>query len=249
MTGWYADERFWKAFYTFLFGEKRFEDARTQVEPLVDLLELTGGESILDLCCGPGRFTVPLALRGFAMTGVDRSPFLLGKAREHAARQSADVEWVLQDIREFSRPGAFDAILNLFTSFGYFEDEQDDLAVLRNMHASLRPGGRLLMDLSSKEWVARVFQPVHAEEVEDGSILVERHRIEDGWERIVNEWILIRGDVVERFHFTHRLYSGRELGDRLRAAGFADIRLMGGPDGRPFDHEAERLVVLARRPG
>jgi SAM-dependent methyltransferase len=247
MTEWYADERFWQAFYPFLFGEKRFDEARTQVEPLVGALELAGDESILDLCCGPGRFTVPLALRGFAVTGVDRSPFLLGKAREHAAGQNADVEWVQQDMREFSRPGAFDVVLNLFTSFGYFEDENEDLAVLRNMHASLVPGGKLLMDLSSKEWVGKVFQPVHAEEVEDGSILVERHRIEDGWERIVNEWILIRGESVERFHFTHRLYSGRELRDRLDTAGFTDVRLMGGLDGRPFDHEAERLVVLARR--
>ncbi len=247
MTEWYADERFWQAFYAFLFGEKRFEDARQQVQPLADLLELDGSRSILDLCCGPGRFTVPLALAGFTMTGVDRSPFLLEKAREHAASQQADVEWILQDMREFARPGAFDAVLNLFTSFGYFEDEKDDLAVLRNVHASLRPGGRLLMDLSSKEWVARVFQPVHAEEVEDGSILVERHRIEGGWERIVNDWILIRGESVERFHFTHRLYSGRELSDRLRSTGFTDIRPMGGLDGRPFDHEAERLVILARR--
>jgi SAM-dependent methyltransferase len=249
MSEWYEDERFWEVLYPFLFGEGRFEEARGQVEPLVRLAGLREGGTVLDLCCGPGRFAVPLARRGFAVTGVDRSRFLLGKARAFAMEQGVEVEWVESDMRSFVRPGAFDAVLNLFTSFGYFEREEEDLEVLARVFESLRPGGRLVMDLSSKEWVARVFQPLHAEEVGDGSVLVERHRIADGWSRIENEWMLVHGDRVDRFSFSHRLYSGRELEDRLVRAGFGEVRLMGGLDAAPFDEKAQRLVVLARRPG
>lgn len=249
MSEWYAEERFWKVLYTFLFGEDRFREAEEHAGPLVEFLGLQAGQSVLDLCCGPGRFAIPLASRDIGVTGVDRSAFLLGRARSKAKERGVEVEWVESDMRRFVRKEAFDAVLNLFTSFGYFADEQDDVLVLANVLQSLKPGGTLLMDLSCKEQVAKVFQPVHAEEVEDGAILVQKHRIADGWDRIENEWILIgTDDTVERFHFSHRLYSGRELADRMRSVGFADVHLMGGPDGRPFDHEAQRLVVTARRP-
>ena len=134
-------------------------------------------------------------------------------------------------MRDFVRPGAFDLAISMFTSFGYFDDKSDDLLVLRQLRESLRPGGFLLMELAGKEWLAEGFHPTTSEELPDGSLLVQRHEIFDDWSRIRNEWILIKGESVRRFKFHHTLYSGQELKDRLRQAGFVGVRLFGDLDG------------------
>ena len=98
---------------------------------------------MLDLCCGPGRFSIELAKRGFRVTGVDRTRFLLGKAKSREKKAGVKVEWVESDMRDFVRPGAFDLALSMFTSFGYFDDKADDLRVLRQVCESLKPGGEI----------------------------------------------------------------------------------------------------------
>ncbi len=244
---WYEDESFWKATYPFLFSEARFEAAETHVENILNLVGMESGD-VLDLCCGPGRFAVPLARRGFRVTAVDRSPFLLDKGRKSAAQKGLDIEWVENDMREFERPEAFDLVLNLNTSFGYFDAKDEDVKVLRKIFDSLRPGGRLVMDLMGKEKLARIFQPTVSEKLEDGALLVQRHEIFDEWSRIRNEWIIIKGPEVRTFEFHHTVYSGQELKDRLLATGFQDVRLCGSFEGEEYGSESDRFVVVAGKP-
>ena len=158
---------------------------------ILALTQCSGG-SVLDLCCGPGRHSVELARRGFQVTGVDRSPFLLAKAREQAAKSGASVEWVEQDMRNFVRPASFDLALSLFTSFGYFEDEQDDLRVLRNIHQSLKENGVLIIEVLGKERLARVWKDTMCNELADGSLIFQRPQIRDDWTRIHSEWTLVK---------------------------------------------------------
>ena len=135
---WYENEQFWIDFYPYMFGEERLQAAVEQVDLILALTGLDGGD-VLDLCCGPGRHSVELAGRGWKVTGVDRTPYLLNKARERAAGAGVEVEFVEQDMREFCRADTYDLALSLFTSFGYFDTEQENARVLRNLHASLRP--------------------------------------------------------------------------------------------------------------
>ena len=181
MTQWFEDESLWIDTYPYMFSTARIAAAQAEVEPL---LRLVGSkpQAILDLCCGPGRFAVPLARRGFRVTGVDRTAFFLDKARERAAHENVDVEWVRDDMRTFVRPGAFDLALSMFTSFGYFDDKDDDLTVLRNIHASLRSGGTLVMDVAGKELVARDFKPASSRKYPDGSVVIDRREVCDDWE-------------------------------------------------------------------
>jgi SAM-dependent methyltransferase len=150
-------------------------------------------------------------------------------------------------MRAFVRPRSFDLAINMFTSLGYFDDDHDDVVVLRNLHASLREGGRLVIDMIGKEHLAEIFQPVSVDEAGDGSLLVQRHEIFDDWGRIRNEWILIRDAATTSFHFHHTLYSARELKDRLTAAEFGEVRAYGDLDGNDYGVGSERLVVVARR--
>ena len=143
---WFDDEDFWESMAPFLFSRFRTEeDTPAEVEQLLELTQPPLGARVLDLPCGPGRHAVALAARGFEVTGVDRTAGYLASARARAQAAEVEVEWVKKDMRRFRRDGSFDLALNLFTSFGYFERPEEDLDVLRNFHASLRPGGTLIL--------------------------------------------------------------------------------------------------------
>ena len=246
MPDWFEDEAFWEKLYPFLFTGRKLAVAETEIDSVLQLAGLDQGD-VLDLACGPGRHSVALAKRGFRVTGVDLSPFLLGKARQRARAQHIDVEWIQEDMRRFVRPEAFDLALSLFTSFGYFESRDDDLTVLRNIRKSLRPGGTLAIEIAGREALARRFQPTTSKELEDGRLLVERHEIVDDWTRVRNHWIAIEDGTATTFRFEFRVYSGQELKSLLLDAGFAGIELFGAYDGRPYDLHAERLVAVARK--
>jgi SAM-dependent methyltransferase len=151
-------------------------------------------------------------------------------------------------MREFQRPGAFDAAINLFTSLGYFDDPFDDLRVLRNFHASLVPGGTLLLDMMGREVIARIFKEREWRELPDGSLFLEERRAARNWTRIANRWLLIRPDGT-RYESRHelRVFSAQELDALLREAGFTTVRLLGSYAGVPYDHNAARLVALASK--
>jgi hypothetical protein len=100
---------------------------------------------------------------------------------------------------------------------------------------------------SRKELLAGIFQPSHAEKLEDGSLLLQRHAIFDGWTRIRNEWILIRGECAKTFRFHHTIYSGQELRDRMDQVGFSSVETYGSLAGEEYGPESERLIVVGRR--
>ena len=246
MDEWFGDEAFWNKLYPFLFTDSKVEAAESEVDSVMRLTGIAHGD-VLDLACGPGRHSVALAKQGFRVTGVDLSSFLLGKVRERAGPENVDVEWVQEDMRRFVRPDSFDLAMSLFSSLGYFETRDDDLQVLRNVGQSLRKGGALFVEVMGKEPLARGFQATTSKELADGSLLVERHEIVDDWTRVSNDWTVIENVAATTFRFEFRVYSGRELKDLLITAGFADVRLYGGYDGREYGLDAERLVAVARK--
>ncbi|MET8825623.1 class I SAM-dependent methyltransferase [Streptomyces sp. NPDC004610] len=244
-TGGFQDDDFWTEFHDFLFSEQR----HTQAAELVGgspLLAFPAASRVLDLCCGPGVFTVPLALRGHIVTGVDRSAPLLERAHKHAAGSGAEVTHVRADARAYSAPGAFDIVLNLFTSFGYFEDPADNARVLRTMYDCLVPGGTLVLDLAGKELLARrVTPPKVVRRGED--LMVQTDTVLDDWARLRSDWVLVRGDRVTRATLVWFVYSAVELRRMAEEAGFGRVEIFGGFDGRPYDENAERLVLRAVR--
>jgi SAM-dependent methyltransferase len=245
MADWFADEAFWTEVHAFEFPDPVLDAGAAQVDKALDLSGVRGG-AVLDLGCGPGRHAVPLARRGFQVTAVDLSAFHLAKAQARAEAAGVTVELVRADMRTFARADAFDLAVSLFTSFGYFDDPRDDLRVLENVRRSLRPGGVLVMDVVSRERLARVVHPARSERAADGALLVQRHEIVGDGDRVHNEWTVVRDGRARTFDFVLRVYSGLELEALLRAAGFTTVHLHGAFDGRPYDLAAERLVAVAR---
>ena len=112
-------------------------------------------------------------------------------------------------MRRFSRPATFDLIINFFTSFGYFVDQADDLRVLERVRENLKPGGVFVLEMVSKERLARSFQATTSRELPNGDLLFERHEIVDDWTRVRNRWTLMHAGSMRTFEFTHRIYSGK----------------------------------------
>jgi SAM-dependent methyltransferase len=244
---WFEDDRFWKTYRQAMFPPQRVDAAREQAGQLVALLGLKPGQRVLDLCCGPGRFSLELARRGYEVTGVDRTRSYLAEARGAARREKLRLEFVQSDMRRFVRPHLFDAVINVFSSFGYFRKQSDDLRVCRNMYRSLRPGGRFLIETLGKEGLVRRYQCRDWSEKDDTLVLYESVPV-DGWSALEQRRILIRKGKVAEFRLWMRLYSAAELLGLLGEAGFTKTQAYGGYDGSPYDHQARRLVVVGRKP-
>ena len=241
---WYEDDGFWERVSPILFGEKHWIAASTQIDQIAKLLDAKPPAVILDLCCGLGRHSLELARRGFTVTGVDRTAVYLKKARKQAATEELKIDFVQEDMRQFSRPNTFDAVVNLYTSFGYFENPAEDRRVLVNMHRSLKDGGRLLMEMMGKEVLARIFRERDWRE-ENGVIWLEERKVSKDWTWIDCRWVLLQDDKRNEFKISHRLYSAAELTALLKDCGFRSVDIHGNLAGAPYDQNAERLVVVA----
>ena len=246
LKSWYQDDHFWKVVEPILFGAQRVANAAAEVDQLTKLLELELPAKVLDLCCGLGRHSLEFARRGFDVTGVDRTGVYLRRAQKQADAEGLKIEFIQEDMRQFCRPNAFDLTLNLFTSFGYFESPAEDRRVLVNVHKSIQPGGRLVMDLLGKEIIGRIFRERDWHE-EDGVIWLQQRSISQDWSWIDNRWILLRGDKRDEFRVSHRIYSAAELTGLLKDCGFKKVQTHGSFAGTPYDHLAERLVVIAHK--
>lgn len=224
------------------------ERTAREVDFVVEKLGLERGARVLDLACGHGRHALELARRGYRVTGLDLSQPSLALARETAAAEGLDVELVHGDMRELPWEDEFDAVLSMFTAFGYFEDEADDQRVLGQIARALRPGASLLLDTISLFMLARGFQPRAWEELDDGRVLLEDRSYDPLSGRSIATWTLLALDG-ERSELRHslRIYTLPELRGMLARAGLETESAWSGFDGREYGFEGSRLIVHARR--
>jgi SAM-dependent methyltransferase len=247
MAAWYENDDFWETWAPYLFSQARLRNASAEVDQIIELLQLAPDASLLDFCCGVGRHCLEFARRGYAVTGVDRTRAYIERARAQSGAEGLTVEFVETDARAFRRPGAFDAAISMFTSFGYFEDPADDLKTAQVLHNALKPGGRLVIDILGKEVLARKFTERVWHQHEDGTFGLEERKIRSGWDWIDSRWILINAGKIWEGVVSTRIYSGAELVDLLKRAGFTGVRLHGNLSGGLYDQSAERLIAVASK--
>ncbi|MBB5957341.1 SAM-dependent methyltransferase [Saccharothrix tamanrassetensis] len=242
---WYEDDDLWTGFAEVMFPPRRAAEAE-RVVATSPLLKVAPGDRVLDLACGPATHLVPLARRGAVVTGVDLSEAMLARAREACERAEVQARLVRADMREHVEPDTYDLVINMYTSFGYFTDPGENLAVLRNACISLAPGGRLLVDVMGKEvfagWVGRP----QAVDVDGGTVFM-RDTVLDDWTRVRSDWTWVRGNEVRRTSLHSTLYSAAELQALFEEAGFTGVECFGDFDLSPYDNHARRLIVRGTR--
>ncbi|MBN2737076.1 MAG: class I SAM-dependent methyltransferase [Spirochaetales bacterium] len=241
---WHEEDQFWISMRDKLFSSDSWEGAVQDISAIEKLTGINAPAQVLDMPCGPGRHALELASRGYPVTGVDRTKHYLDEAKYKAAEENLEIEWVHDDMRDFHRLNYFDMVINLYTSFGYFEDPAEDMTAAQNFHLSLKPGGKLIMEMMGKEVLARIFSPRDWYE-EEGVVYLEEREVTRDWTWVENRWVAIKDNQRFDYKFSHRVYSGQELKDLLLSVGFDRVLLYGGLDGQPYDNEAIRLVVVA----
>jgi SAM-dependent methyltransferase len=223
---------------------------RTQreVDGIVDLLGLPQGSSILDLCCGHGRHTVPLAQRGYRMTGQDLSEVFLREAEKAAHTQGVQVHWVHSDMRDIPYENEFDAVINIFTAFGYLEDEGEDQKVLQQVCKALRPGGLFLIETLHREGLIRHYAPQMISYYPQGLIELEERSFDLLTSRNKVKITMIYPDG-QRKEYSHslRVYTLTELVRMLAVAGLQVKAYYGAWDRSALTTDNFRLILLSQK--
>lgn len=243
---WFNDDSYWDTLGPVFFSPGRLEKADTEVAQIIELLAIPAGSAVLDLCCGVARHTMAFARRGFRVTAVDRTPSYLQEAQNKVQAASLEVDFIQADMRDFCQPESMDAAINLFTSFGYFEDPDDDRKVIENIYNTLKPGGKVVLELIGKEILAGNFRERDWSE-ENGIMVLEERKIRDNWGSIESRWIVIKDGKKYERTISLRLYSGVELSALLTSCGFSEVKVYGNLAGSHYDHAAERLVAVGRK--
>ncbi len=230
--------------YLSLYDDYLAERTPIEVDQLEARLELRPPARILDLACGQGRHGIELSRRGYDVTGVDLSTYLLDVAAARARAARVSLQLVHGDMREPPLRGVrFDIALSLFTSFGYFADEADDRKVLRSAAGMLVPGGRLLLEVLNGQREREQFEPRQWFSVGKTAVMEERQLDRSGRRLTVQRTVSTPNARATDVHAI-RIYSGSEVEEALREAGFARVDLYGDWNGEPLSSESLRVLAV-----
>jgi SAM-dependent methyltransferase len=225
------------------------EQVRREVDFIVKALDLPAGAKVLDLCCGQGRHSLELARRGFRVVGVDLSEALLYAARKRAESEGLSVTFLHCDMREIDFADEFDAVINMFTSFGYLESEAEDEKVLGKVAQALKSGGKFLLDVVNRDRLVRDFQAREWHAADEGWLVLEERTFDHLSGRMETRWVCVARDGVRYERLSSvRLYTTSELRTMLERAGLKVTNLFGDYDGSPYSWDSQRLIVVSCKP-
>jgi len=217
------------------------------VESILKMMDLKPKSKILDLCCGYGRHSIEFAQRGFQVTGYDLSDFFIEKAKKDSSDLGLKIEFVKGDMRRLPFDNQFDAVVNIFTSFGFFDKESDDLKVTKGVSRALKKGGLFLLDLKNREYVIRNFQRRRWRQQEDFIMLEDNF-----FDLFTSRWELTRTLLFENGRkkensFSLRMYTFTEILDLLKKSGFILESVYGDFDFREYSLDSPRMILISRK--
>ncbi len=210
----------------------------SEIDSFLTILKPSSDDRILDLCCGQGRHSMELSRRNFQnIEGLDRSHYLIQKAKSIAKKEDLKVKFKEGDARKipFSND-SFNIILVLGNSFGYFDTIQDDLRVLKEVFRTLKPWGKLLIQVTDGEYLKEHFLPRSWEWIDKKHFVCRERSLSLDKQRLISREVVThieKGIIADQF-YAERLYSQENLSELLTAAGFSEITFHGtmSPDSK-----------------
>jgi SAM-dependent methyltransferase len=245
VTDWW-NSGFFRAFRP-LFGMFDAKTTNAQVRYLIKKLNLKPGKSFLDCPCGIGRVSIPLAKKGIQVTGVDLTQIYIEELDKRATRTKLKIETHVNDMRRINFDSKFDAGGNLWTSLGFFDNETDNLLVLKKMFKALKPGGKFALHIINRDWLMLNFQSRGWQDL-GKTRLIESREFDYRTSRTYSRWIYFKDGKEEVYEVSLRMYSFHELVGMLESAGFIDIEGFGGIKGEPISRDYRMMWVFGTRP-
>jgi len=234
-------EWFDSPYYHILYRNRDESEAEFFLERLLGFIKISEGSSILDLACGKGRHSVFLHSKGYRVTGVDLSAESIAIAQKH---EIPGLHFERQDMRTLHLPEKFECIMNLFTSFGYFANLEENRRVLELVRKHLKPGGLFVLDYFNANKVRKMMQPCFHSSCGRVEFDIKK-KIVDG--QIVKEIGIKDGD--KEFHFQEQvqLLGATELEGMLGETGLTKMAVFGNYALQPFEPEtSDRFIIIAR---
>lgn len=237
------DDWFESPWYLKLYSHRTDEEATKAIELFRSKTQLPPSSRVLDLCCGTGRHARSLAECGYRVTGIDYSQYFIAKATRENTLDT--LEFIHCDMRDTYPDPPYDAVVNFFTSFGYFEDDAENLLVLKQVHAALRTDGWLLLDYLNEAKVRAHLVPRSVKSL-DGAVITEERRIE-GVYVIKNITIEYEGNT-QHFEERVKLYTLHDFTALCAASSLEIQEYFGSYTAEKYDPTSSpRLIILARK--
>ena len=228
-----------------------------EVDMLLKAADLNATSDILDLCCGQGRHVLELHKRGYLNTiGIDRSRYLIRVAKKRAQQQGIVTRFSEGDARNIKLPeSSLDCVAMFGNSFGYFESQEDDLAILNSIIRILRSRSRLVMDIVDGDWMRENFEPRSWEWIDENHFVCRERSLSSDRLRIISREVVThaeKGIIADQF-YAERLYSFEEIQKSLSQLGFRDVTLHSNliahsTRGQDLGMMANRLFISAVTP-
>lgn len=236
----YSDE-----YFAYATDQERTE---REAEFIFNQLQLTQKSHVLDLACGNGRHCLALAPQVARVTGFDRTQAFIDAALEARGHLGAEnVELVVGDMRELEYESEFDAVVNYFTAWGYYSDEEN-FDVLKRVRKALKPGGRFLLETLNREAMLRNYRPQGYTKRDDGSYMLEQRRfdLQSGRNFNIRTTISAEG-AIEEHHFDHYMPTPDGMIRHLKDAGFSEVYAVEAPTGDELKLDSWRMAVIGTR--
>jgi len=204
---------------------------KQEIDFFSDAVKLKKDECILDLCCGQGRHTIELASRGFKnVQGMDRSHYLISRAKTVSKAKNLTIKFKEGDARKIPySDDTFDVLMLLGNSFGYFETLNDDVMVLKEVVRVLKPGGRVLIDVTDGDYVKKNFSPRSWEWIDKKHFVCRERSLSADGERLISREVVTdtkKGVVVDQF-YAERLYNADSISFIMKKAGLSSVYFHG----------------------
>ncbi|MBK7936950.1 MAG: class I SAM-dependent methyltransferase [Lewinellaceae bacterium] len=238
---WFV-EWFDSQYYHLLYKNHDDDDAQQALDNLLRALDPPPGARMLDLACGKGRHSRYLAEKGFDVTGLDISEASISFARQH---EHGHLAFYQHDMRLPFRVNYFDAVMNMFTSFGYFKTDRDHLLTMKNIARNLKPGGLLLLDYFNSQWVRRNLVRSETKIIDRIEFRLSRNIRND---RVYKHVEFVAGGRLLKFRERVRLFNLADFQRLFNESGLDLVQTYGSYDLDKFDpHRSKRLILIARK--
>jgi len=245
----------WQTLFNSLYlktdGDVVENDANTvqEVDFLIRVTGLEKNDRILDLCCGQGRHCLELARRGYShVNGLDRSRYLIRLARKRARQNNIKVSFHEGDARKFRFPeNSYQCVAIMGNSFGYFEREEDDLAILASVKKVLVSGGTLMMDLVDGGWMRENFEKRSWEWIDNNHFVCRERSLTSDGQRLISREVVVhaeRGVIADQF-YAERLYERNRILSLLQEIGFINLRIH--DEVKTYSDRDQDLGMMAHR--